>query len=67
MLLYDVVDVIVVVIVVMFLPTYFYTGCIQLAGRGGGGGALVPSAIPASLCDDFKSCNRNSAKSDYWV
>ena len=47
-----VVVVAVVVIVVMFILTYFFIGCIQEAGEG------------SPLCDDLKSCDRNSAESD---
>ena len=47
-----VVVVVVVIVVVMFLHTYslyrLYTG------SRGWGGALVPSVIPAPLCDDFR-------------
>ena len=42
--------VVVVIIVVMFLPTYFL---IQAVYRKQGR-ALVPSVIPAPLCNDFK-------------
>ena len=33
--------VVVVVIVVMFLPTYFYIGCIQVAGDGTSSGTEI--------------------------
>ena len=58
-LLFVAVDVVVVVLIVVM---FFLPIIIQVVYRRQGR-ALVPFVIPAPLCNDFKSCDRNSAKS----
>ena len=41
---------VVVITVVIFLPTYFFTGSIQVVGEG----TIVLSVITAFICDDLK-------------
>ena len=52
--------IVVVVVVVKFLPTCFF---LQVVHRWQGR-AMVLSVIPAPICNDLNSCDRNSAEND---